>query len=183
MQQIYRRTPMPKCDFNKVAKQLYWNRTSAWVFSRKFAAYFQNTFYWEQFWTAAFDAKMFQFKACYLKSLSFTIWFWLYCQHERKIRQWQSIIIGVFTTIVDENQILCLICGYFSHWLFGSGLVLLLFLEYFSEDHSLNWFHAFDLFPYLLKTLENLWFSDVFRGYRKISVAWNGLIISLFFSL
>ena len=23
MQQIYRRTPMPKCDFKKVAKQLY----------------------------------------------------------------------------------------------------------------------------------------------------------------
>ena len=23
MQQIYRRTPMPKCDFNKVALQLY----------------------------------------------------------------------------------------------------------------------------------------------------------------
>ena len=23
MQEIYRRTPMPKCDFNKVAKQLY----------------------------------------------------------------------------------------------------------------------------------------------------------------
>ena len=23
MQQIYRRTSMPKCDFNKVAKQLY----------------------------------------------------------------------------------------------------------------------------------------------------------------
>ena len=23
MQQIYRRTPMPKCDFNNVAKQLY----------------------------------------------------------------------------------------------------------------------------------------------------------------
>ena len=32
MQQIYSRTPMPKCDFNKV------------VFSCKFAAYFQNTF-------------------------------------------------------------------------------------------------------------------------------------------
>ena len=43
MQQIYRRTPIPKCDFNKVAKQLYWNRTSAWVFSCKFAAYFKNT--------------------------------------------------------------------------------------------------------------------------------------------
>ena len=26
MQQIYRRAPIPKCDFNKVAKHLYWNR-------------------------------------------------------------------------------------------------------------------------------------------------------------
>ena len=26
------------------AKQLYWNRTSAWMFSCKFAAYFQNNF-------------------------------------------------------------------------------------------------------------------------------------------
>ena len=32
---------MPKCDFNKVA---YCNHTSAWVFSSKFAAYFQNVF-------------------------------------------------------------------------------------------------------------------------------------------
>ena len=29
MQQIYRRTPMPKCDLNKVTKQLYRNHTSA----------------------------------------------------------------------------------------------------------------------------------------------------------
>ena len=43
MQQIYRGTSMPKCNFNKV-KQLYSNRTSAWVFSCKFAVYFQNTF-------------------------------------------------------------------------------------------------------------------------------------------
>ena len=36
---------MPKCDFNKIAKQLYWNYTSAWVFSCKCAAYFhKNTF-------------------------------------------------------------------------------------------------------------------------------------------
>ena len=33
MQQIYRRTPLPKCDFNKVTKQFYWNHTLAWVFS------------------------------------------------------------------------------------------------------------------------------------------------------
>ena len=44
LQQIYKRTPKPKCDFNKVAQQLYLNHTSAWVFSCKFAACFQNTF-------------------------------------------------------------------------------------------------------------------------------------------
>ena len=54
MPQIYRRTPMPKCTFNKVAKQPYWNRTLAWVFSCKFAAYFQNTFSQEHLWVAAF---------------------------------------------------------------------------------------------------------------------------------
>ena len=41
---IYRRTTMPKCDFNKVALQLYWNHFLAWVVSCKFAAYFQNSF-------------------------------------------------------------------------------------------------------------------------------------------
>ena len=52
MQQIYRRTPMPKCNFNKVALQLYLNRTSACVFSCKLAAYFQNTFFQEHLWVA-----------------------------------------------------------------------------------------------------------------------------------
>ena len=36
MQQIYR-TPMSKCNFNKVAFQLYWNHTTARVFSCKFS--------------------------------------------------------------------------------------------------------------------------------------------------
>ena len=44
MQQIHKRTPMLKCDFKKAAKQLNWNHTLAWVFSFKFAAYFQNNF-------------------------------------------------------------------------------------------------------------------------------------------
>ena len=43
MQQIYRWKPMPKCGFNKVALQFYWNHISSWVFSCKFAAYYQNT--------------------------------------------------------------------------------------------------------------------------------------------
>ena len=44
IQQPHRRIPIPKGFFNKVALQLYLNRTSIWVFSCKFAAYFQNTF-------------------------------------------------------------------------------------------------------------------------------------------
>ena len=67
MQQTYRRTPMSKCDFNKVALQLFWNRTSTWVFSCKFATYFQNTFqlrtplngcFWREFkelWNVKYD--------------------------------------------------------------------------------------------------------------------------------
>ena len=47
MQQIYRKTLMLKYDFDKVAEQLYWNITSAWVFSFKLAAYFCNTFSFE----------------------------------------------------------------------------------------------------------------------------------------
>ena len=34
--------PRKRCSENM--QQLYWNHTSAWVFSCKFAAYFQNTF-------------------------------------------------------------------------------------------------------------------------------------------
>ena len=44
---------MPKCDFNKAAKQLDLNRTSTWMFSCKFAAYFQNNFSQELFCMAA----------------------------------------------------------------------------------------------------------------------------------
>ena len=35
MLEIYRRTPITKCNFNQVTKQLYWNHTLAWVFSCK----------------------------------------------------------------------------------------------------------------------------------------------------
>ena len=44
---------MLKCDFNKVAKQLYLNHTLGWVFSCIFAGYFQITFSWEHLWVAA----------------------------------------------------------------------------------------------------------------------------------
>ena len=41
-QQICRRTQMRKCDFSNVANQLFWNPTSVWVFSCKFAGYLQE---------------------------------------------------------------------------------------------------------------------------------------------
>ena len=49
----FQKTPISKCDFNKMAKELYWNHTSAWVFPCKFTAYFQNTFLKEHLWRAA----------------------------------------------------------------------------------------------------------------------------------
>ena len=52
IQQFYRRISMPKCNLNKVALQLYWSHASAWVFSYKFAAYFQNNFSQEHLWVA-----------------------------------------------------------------------------------------------------------------------------------
>ena len=44
MQHIYRRTPMPKCDFNRFALQLYWNHTSAWVSSYNLLHIFRTSF-------------------------------------------------------------------------------------------------------------------------------------------
>ena len=49
---------MPKQNFNKVALQHYWNRTSAWVFSFKCAAYFHNTFSKVHVWRGASDHSM-----------------------------------------------------------------------------------------------------------------------------
>ena len=42
VQSIWMRTLMPKCNFNKVAKQLYWNHTSKWVFSCNFCCIFSE---------------------------------------------------------------------------------------------------------------------------------------------
>ena len=61
MQQIYRRTPMPKCDFNKVALHLYWNHTLAWVLSCKFA--FQNNFFHKHLWRTTTQCCFFNYQS------------------------------------------------------------------------------------------------------------------------
>ena len=43
------------CAIKRISLQLYWNHTSTWVFSYKFAAYFQKTFSKEHLWTAALN--------------------------------------------------------------------------------------------------------------------------------
>ena len=55
MQQIYSRTPMAKCDFNK--RVFY-----------KFAAYFQNTFSQKHLWVAASDLKKIYVKYLILRT-------------------------------------------------------------------------------------------------------------------
>ena len=50
---LHLQIPMPKSDFNKVGKQLYWNHTSTWVFSCTFTSHFQSKFSWEHFRRAA----------------------------------------------------------------------------------------------------------------------------------
>ena len=62
MQQIYRWTSMPKWDFNSVAKQIYWNLTTALMLSCKFVPYFQNTFFYEHLWMAASEQNLTNYK-------------------------------------------------------------------------------------------------------------------------
>ena len=71
---------------------------------------------------------------------------------------------------IQSYQEICLSQGLGEHTTpcCSSSLKEILFL-------LINPFHATDLFWYPLKTSENQRFSDVFRGYQKRSVAWNGL--------
>ena len=54
-------------------------------------------------------------------------------------------------------------------------------LFFFTMQELFDPFHATDLFWYPLKASENLRFSDVFKGYQKRSVVWNGLMAILCF--
>ena len=69
MQQIYRRTLMPKCDFNKAAKNFYWNHTLAWVFFFKFHAYFQDNFSKNHVWKTTSHNRMPILKQIYPKQI------------------------------------------------------------------------------------------------------------------
>ena len=99
MQQIYRKT-------------LYWNRTSAWVFCCKFAAYFQNTFSPEHLLMAASETnlKMLnkRFKYCQDDIMM------LLCVHNRFSFSYQFYNVSMLCYYIPiqffwtENEIHCL---------------------------------------------------------------------------
>ena len=89
-----------------------------------------------------------------------------------KQHQWRQLTLKAFFTftveILDEKfHFLC-------QKIVSMRNILLSTLS-FRQYTFINPFHATGLFWYPLKTSENLWFSDVFRGYQKRSVVWNGL--------
>ena len=65
-----------------------------------------------------------------------------------------------------------------SFWIYQTPLDSYKWKQFHSSRFTsvlLNPFHATDLFWYPLKTSETQRFSDVFRGYQKSSVTWNGV--------
>ena len=65
---------------------------------------------------------------------------------------------------------------FFSKWFMKIKCRMLSILVLSMQQNIINSFHVTGLFLYPLKTFGNLWFSDVFRGYRKRLVARNRLM-------
>ena len=60
-------------------------------------------------------------------------------------------------------------------WLERSHLCIVKYQVVSGKDEVINPFHATDLFLYPLQKSVIFWFSDVCRGYRKRTMAWNEL--------
>ena len=101
---------MPKCDFNKDAKQLYWNRTSASMFSCKFiCCIFSEHFFLRTpldgcFWTIIEHClKSFFFHG--FVNPSFFIWINLYCyEYSIKLRQ----VCECHCSITTLTRVVCI---------------------------------------------------------------------------
>ena len=59
MRQIYRKTHMQKCDFNKDILQIYWNYSAVYVLPFKFTEYFHSTFPGEHLWRLLLYSSLF----------------------------------------------------------------------------------------------------------------------------
>ena len=156
MQQIYKRTPMAKCDFDKVTKQLYWNYTSAWVFSCTFSCIFSE----HLFLGTHLDSCFWQLKIKFIQRNHYTrLWtecfIWLYevivslsariikrlYYDMRKEQTWTIVNIG--RRLVPKFYFWeVLYCGWWMQNVFKFFLikvVLLLFIySFFSVLYSIN---------------------------------------------
>ena len=73
---IFRRSPIQKCDFINAAMQHYCSHTSAWIFSCKFAAYLQNTYFEEHLSRKQTACKYFTFiKCCFVNCSQIEMFF------------------------------------------------------------------------------------------------------------
>ena len=129
---------MPKCDFNKVALQLYWNCTSAWVFSCKYAAYFQNTFSQEHLWrTASGDRRDNKF----------------YFLHVEVIHEQVKL-----TTIIYRKATFSGVYSYFEIFLpaaYKFSMISTLVYRYFRI--CLDWAKGFTELNYIVKYISKKW--------------------------
>ena len=110
-----------KCDFNKIAKQLYWNHTSAWVFSCKFAAYFENIFSYENLWATA--SEYFSTKGFLKTTLSHISWVLNWSGTESNTKwQFQQLYHTFIESYSNRGQIIIHENNYqwIYHTLFGS---------------------------------------------------------------
>ena len=94
-----------ECDFNKAALELYWNCTSAWVFSCKFDAYFQNSFCFSfclsisisHFHTYKYQQKIFDENL----SLHLHAFYWFFYKHSclqhRTTKEWSFLDTSLST--------------------------------------------------------------------------------------
>ena len=82
------------------------------------------------------------------------------------IDKWDCLSQNLFSTLFVSYD------GYVKHKLIQNNVMV---AAWFTKCDILNPCHGTSLFLYPLKTSKNHRFFDVFRGYRKRLVAWNGL--------
>ena len=101
---------LPHMNYIPLRKKLYWNHTSAWVFSCKFAAYFQNTFFWEHLWVDASFVRSFLslsglfFIASFFRELQIFFTNFCYCRELRDKKVKNIINKGKMVTLHAKLQ-------------------------------------------------------------------------------
>ena len=106
--------------------------------------------------------------------------FHINCSNSTKSRKASECIVSsnLYLTkdkVFGQNRMGFWLQGYYKTFLMSEKLDPIFSKSICNPLKNTNSFHATALFLHPLKTLENLWFSAMFRGWREIPVAWNGL--------